>query len=558
MHDRSTVYLHDRFLLRRTPIQLDQRSLCPPWRHTQIPVELFDLMTAPPFMSVRLYRLHYEILQFYQFMIPTEEEHAVRQQVVNRITNVINQYLPTASVDIYGSYKTGLYLPMSDIDLIVHSKDGRQWTPEELEALMLVLREAFCRHRLCNQEGIQILNGATIPIIKLTDRKTDVKVDMSFNMNNGLRSAQLVLRYMKDYPYLKYLVYVLKQYLLQLNLNEVWTGGISSYSLILMLVCFFQTYYKKDQCSLLSPFLSSSFLSGLSTSSTVTMKTTSTSSSSSIKTNSTTGTTDDFSSSTSYPSSSAASCISSDDNNSSSNNHSDIDDDHFHNNNNNNDNNNHTINNTIEHVNLGHMLISFLELYGLYFDYAKYGIRVQTPHQPDRPAGFIDKEELFKNFCCGHRTINNLCIVDPFNDKNDISKASWLTPKLNSAFREAYDKLLQSVSDQNTTLKNAPSILSKIITVSENTLSYRKKLRTIYRDYLNEQRTVKYIQYGRLNYTPMDKPLVQYPNENLLKYSYHIPYQQQFFSPHNLPHRPQLQRSSHSKTIDDDHRNAQE
>lgn len=49
-------------------------------------------------MSVRLYRLHYEILQFYQFMIPTEEEHAVRQQVINRITNVINQYLPTASV----------------------------------------------------------------------------------------------------------------------------------------------------------------------------------------------------------------------------------------------------------------------------------------------------------------------------------------------------------------------------------------------------------------------------------------------------------------------------
>lgn len=45
---------------------------------------------------------------------------------------------------------------------------------------------------------------------------------------------------MEEYPYLKYLVYVLKQYLLQLNLNEVWTGGISSYSLTLMLVCFFQ------------------------------------------------------------------------------------------------------------------------------------------------------------------------------------------------------------------------------------------------------------------------------------------------------------------------------
>jgi DNA polymerase sigma len=89
------------------------------------------------------------------------------------------------------------------------------------------------------------------------------------------------------------------------------------------------------------------------------------------------------------------------------NNNSDLDDEHFLYN---------TPNHSIEHVNLGHMLISFLELYGLYFNYAKLGIRVQVPNQPDRPVGFIDKEELFKNFCCGHRTINNLCIVDPFND----------------------------------------------------------------------------------------------------------------------------------------------
>ena len=94
---------------------------------------------------------------------------------------------------INSKYEFKTIICFSDIDLIVHSKDGRQWRPDELEALMLVLREAFCRHRICTQEGIQLLNGATVPIIKLTDRRTDVKVDMSFNMNNGLRSAQLIL-----------------------------------------------------------------------------------------------------------------------------------------------------------------------------------------------------------------------------------------------------------------------------------------------------------------------------------------------------------------------------
>jgi len=551
MHDRS-VYLHDRFLLRRSPMQLDQRSACPPWRHTPIPVELFDLMTAPPFMSVRLYRLHFEILQFYQFMIPTEEEHAVRQQVINRITNVINQYLPTASVDVYGSYKTGLYLPTSDIDLIVHSKDRRPWRPDELEAYMLILRDAFCRHRVCTQEGIQIINGATVPIIKLTDRRTDVKVDMSFNMNNGVRSAQLILHYLEVYPSLKYLVYVLKQYLLQLNLNEVWTGGISSYSLILMLVCFFQSYYKKDQHSFWSSSLSSTFLSTLPSSSSSTSSTSTSTTKTSSKTTSTIGTTDDGSSSTSYPSSSSASCTSSEDNNSCNNNNSDLDDEHFnHMNTSSTTNSQSNHSNNIEHANLGHMLISFLELYGVYFNYAKLGIRVQTPDQPDRPAGFIDKEELFKNFCCGHRTISNLCIVDPFNDKNDISKASWLTPKLNSAFREAFDKLLQSVSDQNATLKNAPSILSKILSVSENTLSYRKRLRSIYRDNQNEQRTVRQIHHGRMNYTPMDKPLIQYPSGNSLKYPYHVQFQQQFYTSHNVFHRPQAQRTNHQRSVEE-------
>lgn len=508
MHERNNVCLHDRFLLRHTSSQIDQRYMCPPWRHTQIPVELFDLLTAPPMMSVRLYRLHYEILQFYQYMIPNEAEHALRQQVVNHITHVIHQYLPSATVDVYGSYKTGLYLPNSDIDIIVHSNDkNRQWTPEELESIMSVLRDAFCRHHICTEDGIQIITSATVPIIKLTERTTLVKVDMSFNMNYGPQSAQLVLQYLKEYPYLKYLVYVLKQYILQLNLNEVWTGGISSYSLILMLVCFFQSYYKKDQLSLRTPSFHSL---------------------------------DDHSStSRSYPSSSA-SCISSDENNP-----SDFDDEQD---------SLSSSSSSNDHVNLGHMLISFLELYGVYFNYVKLGIRVRLPNQNDIRAGFIDKDELFKNFCCGHRTQNNLCIVDPFNEKNDISKASWLTPRIQLAFREAYDKLLQSISEQNTTLKNAPSILSKIISISEQTIIHRKNLRKTYRLYTNYQQTLKSIQDGRINFNyPLpDKTLNQYTNVNPHKY----PYQQQFYSSQNVSNRTQTQRKFVNG--DDNHRNAQQ
>lgn len=126
-------------------------------------------------------------------------------------------------------------------------------------------------------------------------------------------------------------------------------------------------------------------------------------------------TTDDCSSSISYTSSSAASCGSSDDPANFSNPSSDNDDDPS------NLNRAYQPSNFwIEHINLGHMLLSFLQFYGVYFDYAKLGIRVDKPNQTKSIAGFIDKEELFKNFCCGHRTTTNLCIVDPFNDSTTL------------------------------------------------------------------------------------------------------------------------------------------
>ncbi|KAF7233324.1 hypothetical protein EG68_11643 [Paragonimus skrjabini miyazakii] len=74
----------------------------------------------------------------------------------------------------------------------------------------------------------------------MTDKETGLRVDISFNMMNSVLAAVMVQEYMRDYPYLPYLVFVLKQFLLQRCLNEVWTGGLSSYALILMVVRFLQ------------------------------------------------------------------------------------------------------------------------------------------------------------------------------------------------------------------------------------------------------------------------------------------------------------------------------
>ncbi|XP_062866054.1 terminal nucleotidyltransferase 4A [Trichomycterus rosablanca] len=182
--------------------------------------------------------LHQEIIDFYNFMSPQPEEATMRQEVVRRIESVIKELWPSADVQIFGSFSTGLYLPTSDIDLVVFGK----WDRPPLQQLEQALR----KNNVAEPYSIKVLDKATVPIIKLTDQETDVKVDISFNVETGVKAAQFIKDYIKKYTVLPYLIFVLKQFLLQRDLNEVFTGGISSYSLILMVISFLQLHPRID------------------------------------------------------------------------------------------------------------------------------------------------------------------------------------------------------------------------------------------------------------------------------------------------------------------------
>ena len=120
----------------------------------------------------------------------------------------------------------------SDIDLVVFG----DWTGLPLNQL----KDALIRESVTDRDNIKVLDKASVPIIKVTETKTDLRIDISFNMINGVKSAALIKEYLNEFPCLRYLAMILKQFLLQRDLNEVWTGGIGSYSLILMIVSFLQ------------------------------------------------------------------------------------------------------------------------------------------------------------------------------------------------------------------------------------------------------------------------------------------------------------------------------
>lgn len=182
--------------------------------------------------------LHEEIVDFFNFMSPRPEEEAMRSDVVNRIERVIKDLWPTSRVEIFGSFSTGLYLPTSDIDLVVFGK----WDHPPLQEL----EQALKKHNVAGLHPIKVLDKATVPIIKLTDHETKVKVDISFNVETAVKAAQFIKSILKKYTVLPPLIFVLKEFLLQRDLNEVFTGGISSYSLILMAISFLQLHPRID------------------------------------------------------------------------------------------------------------------------------------------------------------------------------------------------------------------------------------------------------------------------------------------------------------------------
>jgi len=56
-------------------------------------------------------RLHQEIVDFHAYISPTREECEVRNALVNKMRALIREEWPVAKLEVFGSFRTGLYLP---------------------------------------------------------------------------------------------------------------------------------------------------------------------------------------------------------------------------------------------------------------------------------------------------------------------------------------------------------------------------------------------------------------------------------------------------------------
>jgi len=212
------------------------KSEDPPW---------FDEESPWKSSETPLVALHNEILRFCDLVSPSPAEHSARGSALGDVTRVLKSLWPDCRVKVFGSELTGLALPASDLDVAClgvpppppsgrgAGGPGRETSPLRLFA------DALRTGGLVSQ--LEVVESAKVPIVKLVHARTGVSADVSFNIEDGLKTGWLMRGHLEANPPLRPLLLVLKYFLMQRGLNETYpSGGVGSFLLQLMALSFLQ------------------------------------------------------------------------------------------------------------------------------------------------------------------------------------------------------------------------------------------------------------------------------------------------------------------------------
>jgi non-canonical poly(A) RNA polymerase PAPD5/7 len=189
-------------------------------------------------------RLHHEIVEFINWMAPTEEERYARKGCIDKVRAVVHKLWDPALVqlDVFGSMSTEFYVPSSDIDLVLTFDEEAVESANVAQPNLRRLAKHLLAAKIPDPKSLQVISRARVPIIKYIDAATGYPVDIALNATSGTESAQLIKEQSASFPALRPLTLLLKQFLDMRGLNEVYTGGLGSYAVTCLVLSFLQIH----------------------------------------------------------------------------------------------------------------------------------------------------------------------------------------------------------------------------------------------------------------------------------------------------------------------------
>lgn len=154
------------------------------------------------------------------------------------------------TVNCFGSYETGLYLPGGDIDLTLFTK--------EKDALKK-LQGYLCDSAFIFTKSVIFLSKARVPILRFMDI-CHFRYDLSLNQDSGTVHTKFVKKVLQQQPYIKDIALFLKYFLKSRGLNESKRGGLCSYAQLLMIISFLNLHPLVQRQMPITPNLSVLFM----------------------------------------------------------------------------------------------------------------------------------------------------------------------------------------------------------------------------------------------------------------------------------------------------------
>ena len=202
-----------------------------------------------------------------------------REKYIKNIYEKIHIFLKNENITFlcifYGSCISGLSIENSDIDIMVKLKENKN-EKDYVNRIMNILIDNFKKDKINYIRNIVPIFSASVPVIKiecdLCDDKSFSKevnilmkkCDLSYNDITKLYfditffvveneknkiPSELIIDYIKEktiiYPQIIDIIYIMKRYLFNKKLNKSYQGGISSYSLFLLILSFIK-FYKEN------------------------------------------------------------------------------------------------------------------------------------------------------------------------------------------------------------------------------------------------------------------------------------------------------------------------
>lgn len=188
--------------------------------------------------------LHKELVDFFEYAKPQAFEKAVRKELVDKLKALVKRKWPNANVKPFGSYMSGLYLPIADMDLVICSNEYLSGGAPILgtKTRLYTLKNHLVNLGVPHENDVEVIAMARVPIIKYVDGLTGLPVDISFENLTGPTAINTFLAWKEKYPAMPVLVAVIKHFLCMRGLNEPANGGIGGFSVICLVVNLFNNW----------------------------------------------------------------------------------------------------------------------------------------------------------------------------------------------------------------------------------------------------------------------------------------------------------------------------